>query len=280
MRKYLQLIRVKHWIKNFLIFIPMICGKVINDKNMLITILGFIAFSMGASFIYIINDLRDIEKDKIHERKRFRPLANGIIKKKTAKLIAVLLFGLAIGINVAITGNLLNIASYLLLGYIFINVLYSYYLKNIVIVDVLLLALGFVLRIYYGAALVNIIVSDWLFLTILSGALFLGLGKRKKELINNIQVRDNLKNYNREFLDKFQYMMLTLTLLFYSLWAKEQTNSLMIYTVVGIIVIFMRYCLIIERQDEGDPATVLYADKPLMILCLIYSFIMIGILLG
>lgn len=279
MKKYLQLIRVKHWIKNILIFVPMVCGKVLNSNNVYITIMGFLAFSMGASFIYIINDLKDIEKDKLHERKKKRPLASGIISKRTAKMIAGIILIVALGLNYIVTGSFLGIASYLLLGYIMINILYSYYFKNMVIIDVLILALGFVLRIYYGASLINIQVSDWLFLTILSGALFLGLGKRKKELINNSNVRESLKNYNKEFLDKFQYIMLTLTLLFYSLWAREQVNSLMIYTVVVVIVIFMRYSLIVEGQDEGDPATVLYADKPLMLLCLLYGIIMMGILL-
>lgn len=279
MKKYLQLIRVKHWIKNILIFVPMVCGKVLNINNVYITIMGFLAFSMGASFIYIINDLKDIEKDKLHERKKKRPLASGIIKKGTAKIIAGIILIIALGLNYIVTGSFLGIASYLLLGYITINILYSYYFKNMVIIDILILALGFVLRIYYGASLVNIQVSDWLFLTVLSGALFLGLGKRKKELINNANVRESLKNYNKEFLDKFQYIMLTLTLLFYSLWAKEQVNGLMIYTVILVIVIFMRYSLIVEGQDEGDPATVLYADKPLMMLCLIYGIIMMGILL-
>jgi len=279
MRKYLQLIRVKHWIKNFLIFIPMICGKVVNINNVYLTIMGFFVFSMGASFIYIINDLKDIDKDKLHERKKKRPLASGIIKKKTAKIIASIILIVTIGINYIVTKGLLSSASYLLIGYIMINILYSYYLKNIVIIDVLVLALGFVLRIYYGASLVNIQVSDWLFLTVLSGALFLGLGKRKKELNDNQNVRETLKNYNKDFLDKMQYVMLTLTLLFYALWAREQVNSLMIYTVILVIVIFMRYCFIIEKQEEGDPATVLYADKPLMILCLLYGIMMMGILL-
>jgi len=278
MKKYLQLIRIKHWIKNILIFIPMLCGKALNFNNLYVTILGFLAFSFGASFIYIINDIKDIERDKLHERKKNRPLASGLVKKEVASGIAICMLLISLSLNCFLTGSMLNMASYLLLIYIIINILYSCYFKNIVIIDVLLLALGFVLRIYYGASLILIKVSDWLFLTVMSGALFLGLGKRKKELINNSCVRGSLKGYNKDFLDKFQYTSLTLTLLFYSLWAREQTNTGMIYTILMVIVIFMRYCLIIEENDEGDPATVFYSDKPLMALCFIYVIMMIYVL--
>jgi len=279
MKKYLQLIRIKHWVKNLLIFVPIICGKALNCNNILTIILGFIAFSFGASFIYIINDIKDIEQDKLHERKKERPLAKGIIKKRDAIILAIIMLILSLGINSVINGNVLNLSNYILIAYIIINILYSFYLKKLVIIDVLLLSIGFVLRVYYGASLVDIIVSDYLFLTIFSASLFLSLGKRKKELINNSLVRATLKDYNKSFLDNFQNITLTLTLIFYSLWAKEQVNPLMIYTVILIVIIFMRYYLIVEKQDEGDPTTVFYSDKLLIILCLLYGFIMFGILM-
>lgn len=279
MKKYLQLIRVKHWVKNLLIFVPIICGKALNDNNIWTIILGFISFSFGASFIYIINDIKDIEQDKMHERKKERPLAKGIIKKRDAIILAIVMLILSLGINSIINGSILNLSNYILIAYIIINILYSFYLKKIVIIDVLLLSMGFVLRVYYGASLVDIYVSDYLFLTIFSGSLFLSLGKRKKELINNVMVRTTLKDYNKSFLDNFQNITLTLTLIFYSLWAKEQVNSLMIYTVIFIVIIFMRYYLIVEKQDEGDPTTVFYSDKLLIILCLLYGIIMFGILI-
>lgn len=278
MKKYLQLIRVKHWIKNLLIFIPMVCGKVLNFNNICIVGLGFVSFCFVTSFIYIINDIKDIEYDKLHERKKTRPLASGLIKKCNAIVLAIVLLMLALIINYIITGNVLNFSSYILLSYIVINILYSCYLKKIVIIDVFLLSLGFILRVYYGASLINVLVSDYLFLTVFSVSMFLSLGKRKKELINNTMVRLNLKKYNKEFLDNFQNITMTLSLIFYSLWAKEQTNSLMIYTVLFVTMIFMRYSLIIESQDEGDPTTVFYSDKLLIILCFLYGLFMFYIL--
>ena len=274
-RNIFQLIRVKHWVKNILIFIPLICSGLINYQNTLACIIGFFAFCFASSFVYVINDIKDIEKDKLHPTKRNRPLASGKIKKSTAIYIAVLMLILSISINTLINNNILNISLYILLSYIVINILYSFGLKNIAIVDIILLASGFILRVYYGAAIINVAVSDWLFLTILSGSLFLGLGKRKKELINSEKSRKVLQEYNEAFLDKFQYVTLGLMLVFYSLWVIEQDIKYLSFTIPLIIIIFMRYCLIIEKSDEGDPTTILYQDKFLMTLSLIFGLSMV-----
>ena len=273
--KYLKLIRVKHWIKNLLIFIPLICSGFINIDNVLNLIIGFFSFSFMSSFIYIINDIKDIEKDKLHPKKKKRPLPSGEITKKRAIIIAIILLIASLSFNYIIHKEILNTSLYLLLGYMIINVLYSMGLKNIAILDIILLATGFIIRVYYGASIINVQVSDWLFLTILNASLFLGLGKRKKELINNKDSRKVLKEYNESFLDKFQYISLGLMLVFYSLWTIEQDIKLLSLTIPLLIIIFMKYCLIIEKSDEGDPTTILYQDKMLLFLCLIYGISMI-----
>ena len=273
--KYLKLIRVKHWIKNLLIFIPLICSGFINIDNVLNLIIGFFSFSFMSSFIYIINDIKDIEKDKLHPRKKKRPLPSGKINKKRAIIIAIILLIASLSFNYIIHKEILNTSLYLLLVYMIINVLYSMGLKNIAILDIILLATGFIIRVYYGASIINVQVSDWLFLTILNASLFLGLGKRKKELINNKDSRKVLKEYNESFLDKFQYISLGLMLVFYSLWTIEQDIKYLSLTIPLLIIIFMKYCLIIEKSDEGDPTTILYQDKMLLFLCLIYGISMI-----
>lgn len=278
MNDYLKLIRVKHWVKNILIFIPLICSGLVTYSNVISCIEAFFAFSFASSFIYIINDIRDIEKDKLHPRKKNRPLPSGKIKKSTAIYIAVLMIILAITINTIINNNFLNTSLYFLLGYIIMNICYSMGLKNIAIIDIVLLASGFVIRVYYGASIINVDVSSWLFLTIMSASLFLGLGKRKKELINNKESRKVLQEYNEAFLDKFQYLSLALTIVFYSLWTIEQSIKFLYLTIPLLIIIFMKYSLNIEKNDEGDPTTVLYQDKLLMGLCLIYGFIMLVLL--
>lgn len=278
MKKYLQLIRVKHWIKNILIFIPLVCSGLVTYSRTISCIEAFFAFSFVSSFIYIVNDIRDIEKDKLHPRKKNRPLPSGKIKKSTAIYIAVLMIILSIIINTIINKNLINTSLYFLLLYVLINIGYSMGLKDVAIADIVLLASGFVIRVYYGASVICVLVSNWLFLTIMSASLFLGLGKRKKELINNKDARKVLQEYNEAFLDKFQYLSLCLTIVFYSLWAIEQDVEYLYLTIPIIIVIFMKYSLNIEKNNEGDPTTILYQDKFLMALCLLYGLTMLLIL--
>lgn len=273
--KYLELLRVKHWIKNFLIFIPMVCAKIVNFDNIYTTVLGFISFSFISSFVYIINDIKDIEKDRLHPRKKNRPLPSGKIKKGTAILIAILLLLISISLNIYLKQSVLNASFYILLSYAFINILYSFGLKDMALLDISILAAGFVLRTFYGAKILDISVSSWLFLTILNASLFLGLGKRKKELINTKKARKVLESYNESFLSNFQYVTLALTLVFYSLWTIEQNINFLLYTIPIVVLIFMKYCLILETTDEGDPTTVLYKDKGLLGLCLLYGIVML-----
>lgn len=278
MKEYLKLIRVNHWIKNLLLFIPIICSGLLSYSSLFVCIGGFFAFSFVSSFIYIINDIKDIDKDKLHPRKKNRPLASGKIKKSTAIYIAVLMIILAIIINTLINNNLINTSLYFLIGYVIINICYSMGLKNVAIADIVLLASGFVIRVYYGASIVSVSVSSWLFLTIMSASLFLGLGKRKKELINNKDSRKVLQEYNEDFLDKFQYLSLCLCIVFYSLWSIDHSVKYLYLTIPFLIIIFMKYSLNIEKNDEGDPTTVFYQDKSLMVLCLIYGITMLLIL--
>lgn len=276
MKKYLDLIRIKHWIKNFLIFIPMITAKMINLSNVKSIILGFLSFSFMTSFVYIINDLRDIEKDKLHPRKKNRPLPSGKIKKSIAIIIAILMIILSIIINIFASNHIFGFSLYFLISYFVINICYSFGLKNVAILDIIILSAGFILRVYYGASLLNIEVSNWLFLTILNASLFLGFGKRKKEFKQNKESRKVLQEYSEEFLDKFQYLSLALMLVFYSLWVTNQNIKYLFLTIPLIMIIFMKYSLVIEKSNEGDPTTILYQDKILLFLCGLYGIIMLA----
>ena len=279
MKKYIELIRVKHWIKNILVFVPMITSKIINLDNIITCILGFLAFSFASSFIYIINDIKDFEKDKLHERKKLRPLTSGRIKKNTAIIIAIIMLVLSIVTSILAKHATITPSLLLVITYITLNIAYSFGLKNVAIVDLAILASGFVIRIYWGAALVNVAVSGWLLLTTLSIALYCGIGKRRKELIKSNDYRTVLKQYNEVYLNKFETIMLSLTLVFYSLWTIEQTNNYLIYTVPLVIIILMKYSLIVETSDEGDTTTILFSDKLLLSLCVLYSIVFTTLLL-
>lgn len=276
-KKYIKLMRVKHYIKNLIILLPLIFSKSFTNENIFLAVIGLIVFSLVSSFIYIINDIKDVEKDKLHEVKKHRPIASGTVLIKNAIIIGVLLLIIAIIISVLY----LNYWSLLLITiYIIINIYYSFGGKNIPILDIIILTAGFVIRLYYGALIFNIEISNWLYLTILFASLYLSLGKRRNEIINSQNTRKVLKFYTKDFLDKNMYMCLTLMIVFYSLWCVDPTTIIqiskyLIWTVPLIFIIFMKYNLNIELNGHGDPVDVLYEDKVLLILTILYGIIIL-----
>ncbi|WP_242829613.1 decaprenyl-phosphate phosphoribosyltransferase [Butyrivibrio sp. MB2005] len=269
MKQLLKLLRVKHYIKNVLVFLPMFFGGVIFEKNRIINAcLGFIAFSFLSSVVYIINDYRDIEKDRNHPTKRNRPLASGAISIRSAALCSVVLLVVIISVSTLI-GN--YIASACLLGYLLLNVLYSMGLKNKPVIDVVILATGFVIRVIYGGLVTGVTISKWLYLVVVTGSLYMGLGKRRNELRGQTDSREVLKYYNESFLDKNMYVCVALVNVFYALWSIEMPNPRMIWTVPFFIVLLMCYSLDIEGDSDGDPVEVIIHDKSLMTYIIMYA---------
>ncbi len=269
MKKYLSLLRVKHYIKNFLIFLPLFFSGQIFDVNKLIrSILGFVAFCMVSSAIYILNDYRDIDKDKNHPKKKHRPLASGDIKPSVALVIMVICLAIAIAISIYLKNIPAGIS---LLLYLVLNIAYSLGLKNVPIIDIAILASGFVIRVFYGGFITDVVVSKWLYLVIITGSLYMGLGKRKNELIASTDTREVLKHYNKNFLDKNMYVCLALTDVFYALWTFELPNDKITWTIPLFIIILMRYSLDVEGDSDGDPVEVILHDKVLIALGLIYA---------
>lgn len=280
---YLKLMRPKHYIKNFLIFLPLLFnGGLLNFSNILVTFGGFVCFSLIASSIYIINDIKDKDKDKKHKTKCHRPIASGKISVKNAIVFMIFLLVLVIALIIAIDFSLLSI--FLLMLYFILNLAYSLGLKNVPLVDIIILVSGFVIRVLFGASLLSIEVSNWLCLTVIAASFYLGLGKRRNELLkSNGKTRSVLKYYTKEFLDKNMYMFLAMTIIFYSLWTTDsaiviKNNNLLIWTVPLIIVIFMRYSMNIEGDSDGDPVEVVMHDKVMLVLSLLYALSLITIL--
>ena len=300
MINYLKLMRIKHYIKNGLIFLPLLfSGNLFNSSMFGLTCIAFVSFSLLASAIYVFNDIFDYEKDKLHPKKKFRPIASGKISKQNAIVFFFILLLISYSIptillySQVITTSVYAKSIIIMLGYLLINILYTVKIKHIPIFDILFLAFGFILRVYFGGVFSNIEISSWLSLTILSFSLYLVLGKRKGELEKNKNSRPVLKYYTVEFLEKFMYSFLTLTLVFYSLWCINASNAsgggvsslsnYLIYSIFIIIFIIMRYSLNIENKDNeylSDPVEVLVHDKALLISVLIYFVYMGGILYG
>lgn len=284
MKPYLKLMRVHHYIKNFLVFAALGCsGQLFDPEKLTAGIAAFVAFCMVSSVVYIINDIRDREKDRKHPTKCRRPIAAGTVSVKSGCVLAVVLLVIAAvcnGISFRIT------STGLLLLYLILNLAYSFGLKNIPIVDITILVAGFLIRILYGALVTGITISNWLYLTVIALSFYFALGKRRNELkhISGGETRQVLKAYPVSFLDKNMGMCLTLANVFYALWSMDEKttafygNAYLIFTVPIVLLITMKYSLDVEGDSDGDPVEVLLHDKVLLVLCTVYLAAMFAIL--
>lgn len=284
MNRYLKLMRVHHYMKNLLVFAALVCsGQLFVPAKLCAGVLGFFAFCATSSAIYIINDIRDCEKDRRHPMKCRRPIASGAVPVRNASILAVVLFVLA-ALLIAPVFKLS--AALLLLLYIVLNLAYSFGIKNVPIADITVLAAGFVIRVIYGAQLTEIIISNWLYLAVFAMSFYLALGKRRGELIQvtNGDTRSVLKAYPLDFLNRNMTMCLTLGNVFYALWSMDQVttafyhNRLLIFTVPIVLLITLKYSLTIDTASDGDPVEVLIHDRALLLLVLLYLAVMLGIL--
>ena len=281
----LKLIRVKHWIKNMLIFLPALFSGMILSKNVLLhSIIGFFIFSFISSCVYVINDISDIEKDKLHLSKKNRPLPSGKIKIKEAYIIFIIMLVLSIATSIILYSKIHNILVIILpVFYLVLNILYSKVLKKIPLIDIGVLSIDYLLRLLYGSVVTMISISNWLYLVVMFASLFMGFGKRRNEIIYEKETRAVLKKYNKDFLDKGMYVSMTLTIVFYSLWCINPVKNkidypLFKYSIPIFVLIMFLYSYIIEnnnKKSDGDPIEVFFSNKYLLILTVIYVIFMI-----
>lgn len=275
--------RPKHYVKNGLILLPLFFGNALfHAKDLRSALLGFAAFSLLASVVYIINDVRDCEKDRRHPTKCDRPVASGRVPVFRALCFAVVL-GMGALCLQWLTGTTNSIATVYLILYFLLNLAYSLGCKNVPLLDIVILASGFLLRVLYGGAVCSIPVSQWLCLMVMTFSLYMGLGKRRGEINGSSgeKTRDVLQFYPVAFLDKSMNMCMSLTLMFYSLWAMslgesgQMDHNPLLWTVPVVIVICLRYSMLIEKDSsDGDPTEVFFKDKVLLLLCIFYILFM------
>lgn len=275
--------RVHHYIKNLLVFGALICsGQFFDFEKLRSGILGFFAFCMVSSTVYVINDIKDADKDKHHPTKCQRPIASGAVSAKAACILACLLLLLAAVSNFCVY----HLSSTLLLIlYLLLNLAYSYGLKDIPLVDTAILSGGFLIRILYGAVITDIAVSNWLCLTVVVAALYFALGKRRNEAkLLGDGTRKVLSAYPPNFLDRSMNMCLTLANVFYSLWSMDAKtvshygNEHLVLTAPMVLFITLKYGLDIDGNSDGDPVEVLLHDKALLAMCAFYATTMFTIL--
>lgn len=280
MKHYITLLRPKHWAKNLFLFVPLFfAGKFFELDKIGLLIGGFFAFSFLASSIYIVNDYRDIEDDKKHPEKRFRPLASGAVNKTYSLILSVLLTasGFIIAWLVDESGKFLFITGI----YYLMNLAYSFGLKNISIIDILILATGFVLRVKGGAQLAHVNTTEWFIIMTFLLALFMALAKRRDDIMLKLstgtEMRKSMKGYSLEFLNTLLGLFCAILIVSYINFtvtpaAHQKYGFRLFYTSLFVIAALMRYLQITFIQNKaGSPTDVLYKDRFIQITLLLWA---------
>ncbi len=282
-KNILKLIRVKQWIKNAFVLAPLLFSLKFTEMGAVVqSALAFAAFCFIASAVYVMNDILDRKKDALHPKKKNRPIASGKIQPVTGGGIACLLI-VAAAVCLFILGSAKTAMTIMI--YVMLNILYSYKLKQMVLVDVLVIAVGFILRVYAGAYAIGVPVSSFIFMTTLFLSLFLGFTKRKAELIRSgSEGREVLEKYSKEMVNQYIVISVALTIMCYALYTLEpstiarfSTNRL-IYSVIFVIYGMFRYIYILDKDENvEDPTESLYRDKGLMGACILYVLYVLAI---
>ncbi len=268
MKAYLTLLRPEQYLKNLFIFAPVFFAGLVGHDNFLVkTAIAFVLFSLAASAVYIFNDYHDIKEDKQHPIKKLRPLASGKIKTKTALSLMFILFGFSIIGAYFLSHHFLSI----LLIYIALNIFYSLKLKHISILDIVIIAIGFVLRVFAGAAVIGIGVSMWIVLMTFLLALFLAIAKRRDDVLlanSGVKVRKNIDGYSVEFINAAMVIMSSVVIVSYIFYTISEevekrlhTHNLYL-TVIFVIIGILRYMQItMIENNSGNPSKLLLKDR-------------------
>lgn len=269
----IRTMRLRQWSKNVVIYAGLVFdGRLFELSHFLNTTLVLLCFCLVSSCVYIINDLSDIEKDRLHPRKRLRPLPSGALDPRFAAVSAALL---AI-VGVSLAGWLNPWVGLVTVVYLLQNVAYSFYLKNIVLIDVMVLALGFLLRVLAGVLIADVSnFSPWLYVCISLLALFLGFGKRRHEITllqhDAAAHRSSLQEYNLPLLDQIMSLVITSTFVAYTFYSFEAQTALvrdgrMLLTTPFVFYFIVRYLYLIHvKKKGGAPDELIFEDRPLLI---------------
>ena len=281
----IKTMRPKQWLKNVFVFAPLVFDVKLFDLRYLAqTIAGFVLLCLVSGTVYIINDLADIEGDRQHPRKRNRPLAAGQISVPAAIIGAVVILLIALPL-----GFLLDyVLGAILTGYLLIQIAYSFWLKNVVILDVLIVASGFLLRVAAGVPLVEAErFSPWLYICMTLLALLIGFGKRRHELMllkeNANTHRRSLEEYNLPLLDHIISIVTSSTLLAYALYTFSAPNlppnHAMMLTIPFILYTIFRYLYLIHVKEMGGaPEEIVLSDRPLQAAILLWGLSVIVVM--
>jgi decaprenyl-phosphate phosphoribosyltransferase len=268
MRNYLALLRVEQYVKNLFIFLPLFFALKITHLDLLLNnLIAFVCFSILASAVYILNDFKDIEEDKKHPLKKNRPLAAGLTDHRKALTVMVLLAVVSLTVAFYVEINLF----FLLAAYFAVNVGYSFGLKHVPIVDLFIVSGGFIFRILAGAEVSGVEASMWIILMIFLLALFLGLAKRRDDILlsmNGHNTRKNIDGYNLEFVNAGMIIMAPVIIVSYISYTVspqiiQQFHTKYLYlTVLFVVLGILRYMQItFVENNSGNPTKILLTDR-------------------
>jgi 4-hydroxybenzoate polyprenyltransferase len=279
-------LRPKQWTKNVVIFAALVFSQHFFETQLFLkTTLAFFLFCFISGAVYILNDLIDLEQDRKHPQKSKRPLASGKLKPSIAITVGVIIMIVSMSIAFRLSFPFGMVAA----SYLILQILYSFYLKHLVILDVFCVAAGFVLRVAAGAEVIQVPISSWLLICTILLSLFLAMSKRRHELIlledNAVHHRKILYEYSPYFLDQMISVVTSSTVVAYALYTmseetvrKFHTDNLK-FTIPFVIYGIFRYLYLIHQKNEGgSPERILLSDKPLIVNILLYGFV-VGLVL-
>ncbi|QGK71945.1 decaprenyl-phosphate phosphoribosyltransferase [Allosaccharopolyspora coralli] len=274
--------RPKQWVKNVLVLaVPFLAGEIGDLGVLLDAAMAFIVFSMAASGIYFVNDAKDVEADRAHPKKRYRPIAAGLVPLPVAYVVATLLLAGSIGVSLLVTPMLAVVTAV----YVAVQLGYCFGLKHQPVIDMCIVSSGFLLRIIAGGAAAALPISQWFMLVTAFGSLFMVAGKRYAEIIlaerTGAKIRKSLEGYSASYLRFVWAISAAIVITCYALWAYQQHNISSIWSTVSIVpfvIAILRYAVDVDKGTAGEPEEVVLKDKVLIVLgaavagCMLMAF--------
>ncbi len=274
----LKLLRPKQWVKNAFVWAPLVfTGSILDQYAISQVVVAFVLFCIASSSVYVVNDYHDVERDRKHPVKsKSRPMAAGLVSKKQALGLLLVLYLL-----LATIGCMMPAVLQVVVGYLLLNYAYTFSLKNQPVLDIFSIAVGFVLRVYAGAVAIDVPVSSWMFVTTLCLALFLASIKRRQELqIDGDETRKVLEFYTIPLVTHFATISSIGALLFYSLYVMTERPELVV-SIPFVLFGFFRYWFLVELKGGGEsPTDVLLSDRQLQCVIVLWVGVCSWVVMG
>ena len=265
-KNIIKLFRKEQYIKNFFIFAPLFFSFQFTFTNFISALLAFLLFSLMASSVYILNDIFDVKEDVLHPNKKIRPIASNLITTNTAYFLSILLAIIALMGSYILNINIF----YVLIIYLSINILYSAKLKYIPIIDIIIIAFGFVLRLFVGGYAINEMITNWIIALTFILSIFIALAKRREDiqlLLDGKETRRNVRFYNIEILNQSLKLLSVLIILIYLLFTLSpeviiKFTDKIYMTIIFVIIGLYRYLyLTLIKNHSGDPTKIFLTDR-------------------